>query len=403
MSNDPVSQDDPRRRAEWNGQPPERPTITIPQQMVEQLRAETPPPRRRIALPIVLFLATCASTFMAGCLFGGPWEGFLYSASVMTILVCHESGHFLQAVRYRVPASLPYFLPMPSIIGTLGAVIFMSPRVHNRRALFDIGITGPLAGLVPTLVFCWIGLQWSHVGPIVPGGQRFGDPLLFKWLYRWHFGPLPPGFDVYLHPVAWAAWVGMLVTALNLMPIGQLDGGHVLYALLRRKAHYVATGLVVAGFVAAAVYYWWWLPMLVLLLLFGPRHPPTADDNVALGPARVVLGWLVFGLIVVGFTPEPIIFDQSPAAPQQRTPAPVPEQQPEENDNQPIMVQRSPHRASDAPLPALLLTPQGNGVSLRDRRARSAPACNVLLGRPGCAGRLCSRHTHLALCPEQQV
>lgn len=341
MSNHPSAQYDAYRLSDGDGQQRGKITILVPDELADHLRAETPRSRRRIVLPLVLFLATCASTFFAGTLFGGLWPGLLFSASLMTILVCHEGGHFLQALRHRVPASLPYFIPMPlSLFGTLGAVIAMSPRIRDRRALFDIGVTGPLAGLIPTLLFCWLGLQWSYVGPITPGGQRFGDPLLFKWLYLWHFGPLPPGFDVYLHPVAWAAWVGMLITALNLIPIGQLDGGHVLYALLRRRAHLVASGLLIGGFAAAAVYYWWWLPMLVLLVLIGPRHPPTADDQAPLGPGRSLLGWLTLALMVVGFTPEPIIFDEPPAAPQRQAPAPIPQQKsaPGRQQPEPIMV-----------------------------------------------------------------
>ncbi len=340
MSDHPSAQYDPHPFPGGDDSKPGQITIAISDEAAERLRAESPHNGRRIVLPVVLFLATCASTFFAGTLLGGLWPGFLYSASLMTILVCHEGGHFIQALRHRVPASLPYFIPMPlSLFGTFGAVIAMSPQIRDRRALFDIGVTGPLAGLVPTLLFCWFGLQWSHVGPIVPGGQRFGDPLLFRWLYRWHFGPLPPGYDVYLHPVAWAAWVGMLITALNLIPIGQLDGGHVLYALLRRKAHLIARGLLIGGFVAAAIHYWWWLPMLVLLLLIGSRHPPTAADHTPLGPGRTLLGWITLGFIVVGFTPEPIIFDEMPPVPQQQSPEPIPERKSTPSEQpQPIMV-----------------------------------------------------------------
>ncbi|MCS7237517.1 MAG: site-2 protease family protein [Thermoguttaceae bacterium] len=317
--------------------PPEPPSPPpLPRQVV---------PRVRWGLPLFLFIATCFSTFWAGFSQGGRLDhGLIYSACVMTILVCHEGGHFLQALRHRVPASLPFFIPFPfGPIGTFGAVIAMSSHVKNRRALMDIGLSGPLAGLVPTLIFCVLGLQWSYVGPILPGVTRFGEPLLFKWLYRLEFGPIPPGYDVYLHPMAWAGWVGLFVTSLNLLPIGQLDGGHILYALMPRRANTIATMFLAAGALATIVF-WWWLPMLLLLLLLGTRHPPTADDTVRLGLLRTFLGWLALAFVVIGFTPRPVILEDTGPRPRQdippefrRAPAPFPDW-PEEEPAETILV-----------------------------------------------------------------
>jgi membrane-associated protease RseP (regulator of RpoE activity) len=256
--------------------------------------------RPRVWLPLLLFAATCLSTLLVG--------GWIYAVAVMTILGCHEAGHYVQTRRYGVRASLPFFLPMPfSPIGTLGAVIGMDARISSRKALFDIGITGPLAGLVPTLICCVVGLQLSEVHRSMPGALEFGEPLLFKALGWLTFGPIPPGYDVYLHPLGMAGWVGLLITALNLFPIGQLDGGHILYGLLRSKARYVAT-LVLFAVIAAIVVlgYWWWSVMVFLLILMGPEHPPTADDHVRLGPVRVALGWLTLCFMPLGFTPIPI-------------------------------------------------------------------------------------------------
>jgi len=260
--------------------------------------------RRRVWLPIFLFAVTCLSTLLVG--------GGAYALPLMTILVFHEMGHFLQARRYGVHTSFPYFLPMPlTPLGTLGAVIAMEARRGDRRALFDIGITGPLAGLVPTLIFCVIGLHWSKVDWLPRGDGHFiplGEPLLFTWLTHCIFGTLPNGKDIILHPTAFAGWVGLLITALNLLPIGQLDGGHVLYGLLRTKAHRVALLLLLAA--AGAVLWfelWGWTLMLLLLAIMGPIHPPTANDNVPLGPARIVLGWLTLAFIFIGFTPTPFI------------------------------------------------------------------------------------------------
>lgn len=263
--------------------------------------APPPPPPRRVALPAALFVATCLSTYLVG----GP----AFAATLMSILLCHELGHFLQAVRYGVPASYPYFLPMPiSPIGTMGAVIAMRPGIGDRKALFDIAVTGPLAGLVPALVASWIGLRWSEVTSLPDDGAvlTLGEPLAFRAMSALAFGDLPEGQDVLLHPVAFAGWVGLFITALNLVPIGQLDGGHILYALLRRRAHVVAQGLLVGAVVAVLTFgYWGWILMLGLLWWMGARHPPTADDTVPLGRGRRFLGWACFVVLVVGFTPEP--------------------------------------------------------------------------------------------------
>jgi len=312
------------------------------------LRLPRRPSSIRRWLPIILFVATCFTTFFAGThiaeVFVAAMEramanepaasqpgspvavhidlegilpsllrnGLIYSACVMTILLCHEMGHYFQARRYRVPASLPWFIPMPfGPVGTMGAVIGMRPGFGDRKAIFDIGITGPLAGLVPTMIFAVAGLQFSHVENVPPNALQYGDPLLLRALYSMKFGPIADGQDVTMNPMLFAAWVGLLITSINLIPIGQLDGGHVLYALLRKKAHHVASWLLTAAVVAvvaAAVVYHYptWILMLLLLLAMGPRHPPTANDNVPLGPLRVVLGWLTLAFVLVGFTPMPV-------------------------------------------------------------------------------------------------
>jgi membrane-associated protease RseP (regulator of RpoE activity) len=267
--------------------------------------------------PVILFLATCYTTYSVGEMtFGQDFQyaGFLYSVPLLTILVCHEFGHYLQARRYHVPASLPYFIPVPlPPLGTMGAVIGMRGNSWNRKELFDIGITGPLAGLVPTLIFCVIGLQLSMVVDRPPpgteaSGHAIGAPLLFRYLVELILGPLPPDKTIALAPLAYAGWVGMFITALNLIPISQLDGGHVLYALLRRKAHIVASLLLTAAIVAVLVTQnYQWSLMLFLLVLIGPNHPPTADDSVALGTPRIILGWLTLAFVIIGFTPTPFM------------------------------------------------------------------------------------------------
>lgn len=282
---------------------------------------------------LVLFLATCASVFAAGTNPGGGivwpvdlrdsqllrelfFNGLTYFGAVMTILVAHEMGHFLQALRYRVPASLPYFIPFPlSPLGTMGAVIIQGAGVADRKKLFDIAISGPLAGLVFAIPITIVGIQHSHLALFDPaqGGAKYGDPLLIQWLGRWIHGPIPEHYELVLNPWLFAGWVGILITALNLVPIGQLDGGHILYTLVGRRAHGVAIALL-----AGAMTYMIlsqklsYILIVVLLLVFGPRHPPTADDTVPLGPFRIVLGWLTLAFVFIGFTPNPIEFFSGP-------------------------------------------------------------------------------------------
>jgi membrane-associated protease RseP (regulator of RpoE activity) len=212
-----------------------------------------------------------------------------------------------------VPASFPYFLPLPgSPFGTLGAFIVMGPRMGHRKALFDIGITGPLAGLVPTLIFLIVGLHYStfaEPSPHQSGSFTIGAPLLFRFLTHLLVGQPPPGQAVDVGPMAFAGWVGLLITSLNLMPIGQLDGGHVLYALLRQKANRIATLLLYSAVVVVALDFkqlYVWMLMLILLIVMGPVHPPTADDSEPLGVVRTVLGWLTLAFIIIGFTPTPL-------------------------------------------------------------------------------------------------
>jgi membrane-associated protease RseP (regulator of RpoE activity) len=222
-------------------------------------------------------------------------------------------GHFIQAYRYGVYASLPYFIPMPfSPLGTFGAVIAMEPRIGGRRALFDIGISGPLAGLVPTFIFLIIGLQHSKYA-MLPSNviASSGEPIYGAPPVLWFLADLilhrPKGTGIELDPMAFAGWVGLLITSLNLIPIGQLDGGHVLYALLRRKAHRVAKFLLFAALLLVIFYWHEWIVMLALLFFMGPIHPPTADDEEPLGTVRIILGWLTLAFIFIGFTAEPII------------------------------------------------------------------------------------------------
>jgi len=286
------------------GSPPRTAAEYVPAEIVPENVSEVP--RGRIPpLPILLFLATCYTTYHA------EGQGLAYAVPVLAILLCHEFGHYIQARRYHVPASLPYFIPMPwGPLGTMGAVIGMRGHMGNRKALYDIGISGPLAGLGPAIACCIIGLRLSTFEdvPKVLEESLIGAPLLFQWLSDWIVGPVPPGKLLNLHPIAFAGWVGLFVTALNLVPIGQLDGGHILYALLRTKAHFVATALVVLAMLAMALTgNYTYAFMLILIVLIGPSHPPTANDDMPLGTGRIILGWLTLAFIIIGFTPTPFL------------------------------------------------------------------------------------------------
>lgn len=287
---------------------------------------------------LVLFLLTCLSTFLVG-FYDGPvfpsWEyvkalrdsefgslwahlqnGLTYSTCIIAILGAHEMGHYLQSRRYGVPASLPYFIPLPiSPFGTMGAVIVQQGGVADRKSLFDIAISGPLAGLVFALPIAYWGILKSRIVAIPPTAEIaiYGNPLLLKWLVGLVHGPIPDESDVVLNPQLFAGWVGIFITGLNLIPIGQLDGGHILYCLIGWPAHFVARGLflLAAGVVAYSYFFGdnsfisWWL-MLLLIWMFGTRHPPTANDKMALGPVRIVLGWLTLMFVFIGLTPTPI-------------------------------------------------------------------------------------------------
>lgn len=277
------------------------------------------PRRRRVLLPVVLFALTCLSTLYSGSLsfddsISPPqhvhdWSaGLTYMLCVMGILLAHEFGHFLQAVRYGIPASLPFFIPMPLMPqGTMGAVIGMEGSRANRKQLFDIGITGPIAGLVVAFPIAWYGIKTAvpHVG--AEPSITFMDPLVFQWMIGYLHPDVPVTTVFVANPYYMAGWFGMLLTALNMMPISQLDGGHTAYALFGRGAHWLARCVVSA----AVAYMIWhqqpqWGIMLFLVMLIGIDHPPTSDDTVKLGPVRKIIGLLSLTIPIFCFTLVPI-------------------------------------------------------------------------------------------------
>jgi membrane-associated protease RseP (regulator of RpoE activity) len=231
--------------------------------------------------------------------------GLPCSFTLMSILLAHEFGHYLACVYYRVDASLPYFMPAPTLTGTLGAFIRIRSAIYSRRVLFDIGIAGPLAGFVFLLPALAVGLAFSKVIPGIghQGSVHFGIPAL-QWLLQTAIFPGVPAADIYLHPVARAAWIGILATALNLLPIGQLDGGHILYALVGEK-HRLLSKIFIAALLPLGLFWWvWWLWAVVLFWL-GRRHP-SIFDAAALGRGRTRLGVLAFLIFVLCFSYAPV-------------------------------------------------------------------------------------------------
>ena len=270
--------------------------------------------------PLCLYAATWATTTFVGFIFygDGSWlSATLFSVPLMLILTAHELGHYWQTRRYSIPASPPFFIPFPMPpFGTVGALIRMSGRVPSAKALVDVGVSGPLAGLVATLLFLAIGLANSTMVDAASSTEEalaFGEPLLFRWASLLFFDRSDPTQALAMHPTAAAAWVGLFLTTLNLLPAGQLDGGHVLYALLGRRAVWVSTALFVAAAGAVFVFERWnWLAMLFLIAFFGLEHPPTADDSTRLGPLRTAIGWGTLALVAIGFTPNPIAVEDAP-------------------------------------------------------------------------------------------
>jgi len=245
-------------------------------------------------------------------------QGLQYSLPLMTILFCHEMGHYLQSLKNGVPASLPYFIPMPlPPMGTMGAVIFQGRGVATRRQMFDIAVWGPLAGLMVTIPVLWYGLSHSGYQPRQGvSSLEFGEPLLLQWMIAAIHGPAPEGQVFALNGIGFAGWVGVLITAMNLLPVGQLDGGHILYTLIGRRAHVVAYLVIGAGLLAMAIRQdFTFVLLLILLMLTGPKHPPTANDDEPLGLPRHILGWLTLSFLIIGFTPSPISSPSDQQAP----------------------------------------------------------------------------------------
>lgn len=271
--------------------------------------------RRLPVIQIALFLATLFCTLLAGTLqqninpFENPWllwKGIPFSFTLLLILGTHEFGHYFMSKRHHIDATLPYFIPAPSILGTFGAFIKMKSPIVNRRILLDVGAAGPLAGLCATVPILLIGLSLSEIRhDAVEEGFSLGSSILFSILSWMVHGPLPDSANLILHPVAFSGWIGLLVTSLNLLPVGQLDGGHVAYAVIGPRQGNVAKAVLLILVILGAVGWSGWLVWAALMVIMGTRHPRVVYDWIPLDPKRKVVGWITILVFVITFTPIP--------------------------------------------------------------------------------------------------
>jgi membrane-associated protease RseP (regulator of RpoE activity) len=283
----------------------------------------------RKPIHLVLFVLTIFSTAITGAfyLYKDPFAsldnlfaGFKFSFAILVILGCHEFGHYLCARKHGVYATLPYFIPFFLPFGTLGAFIKIKSPIPNKKVLFDIGVAGPLAGFIMSLIFLLIGFlqlpdtqgvinyvtqmhPWSETGE---GAFTLGNSLLFNFVRIMTGGTHLPMYEVYHFPFIFAGWIGLLVTSLNLMPIGQLDGGHISYALIGTRAK----GVAIAAFVLLALLNLystnWWLWTLLIFFVIRLKHPPTLHDDLSLNLGRKLLGWISYAIFIVSFSPNPM-------------------------------------------------------------------------------------------------
>ena len=287
------------------------------------------PRQQRTGFHLLLFVLTLITTTVVGGLMFARippeqeitsfWEllrhpalirdGLTFSIPLLAILLAHEMGHYLTCRRYGLNATLPFFIPFPLGIGTLGAFIRIRSRLGSKQELFDVGAAGPLAGFAVTLPLLLYGVSQIEPFAAAPasGALVFGEPLLFKLSLSMFHSNLPEGMGLLMHPTAGAAWFGLLVTALNLLPFGQLDGGHITYAMFGAGQRRAAWPLLAILFLLGFRWWGWWI-WVVVALVMGVRHPWMPDEDVPLDRGRMRLGWLCLAIFALSITPQPLRF-----------------------------------------------------------------------------------------------
>ncbi|MBF0320668.1 MAG: site-2 protease family protein [Nitrospirae bacterium] len=269
-------------------------------------------------LHVILFIATLCTTLIAGMLqkdinpLSEPWrfyEGLPFALTLLAILMAHELAHYFTSLRHRTTATLPYFIPAPSLIGTFGAFIKMKSPITTRTALLDIGASGPIAGFAVSLVAAIGGLFYSGISMVnYKAGMALGDSLLFSFLAGVIVGTPGEGQDIILTPVAFAGWLGLFVTSLNLIPIGQLDGGHILYSVANARHGWISKGLVVCLGLMGLVSWEGWLFWAALMLVLGLKHPPVLFNELPLEPSRRKTAAIALLILIITFVPVPFKF-----------------------------------------------------------------------------------------------
>lgn len=271
-------------------------------------------------LHVLLFILTFMTTLLAGAMLAGviPWQnpekiylGLPFSITLLLILLSHELSHYFMSRRHNVSATPPYFIPAPPIlmiIGTFGAVIKMKPPIPDRRSLIDIGASGPISGFIIAVLAVIIGLKYSEVKSAkeIQEGLSLGSSILFYLLTKIVLNIAPDKYEIVLHPIAFAGWVGLLVTSLNLLPIGQLDGGHIVYALFGEKHQWISK-VALPVLVFMGITFWpGWIVWAVLLIIIGYKHPPVVYPEIPLDGKRKLIGWMSFVIFILTFTATPI-------------------------------------------------------------------------------------------------
>ncbi len=273
-------------------------------------------PHKLTRTHVVLFIATFITTTFAGTFMNHkPWGqleniylALQFSLTLLLILLTHELSHYFMSRKHNVQATLPYFIPAPPIVGTFGAVIKMKPPIPDRRSLIDIGASGPIGGFIIAVIASVIGLGLSEVKPTgeLQGGISFGTSILFDFLSKMIMNVEPEKYDVLLHPVAFAGWVGLLVTSLNLLPIGQLDGGHITYALFGEKHQWISKGMIPVLLILGIFFWPGWILWAVIMIFLGYRHPPVVYPWIELDRKRKIIGWIALVIFILTFTPTPV-------------------------------------------------------------------------------------------------
>jgi membrane-associated protease RseP (regulator of RpoE activity) len=271
--------------------------------------------RPRVWINVLLFFGTVLTTLLAGTVlaeanpFAHPeliYKGIPFSVALMSILLSHELGHYLMSRKHRVDATLPYFIPAPTIVGTFGAVIRMNSNVPDRRALLDIGATGPVVGFVVSIPCLVIGLGYSEAIPGTSGGMIFGSSILLEVVSKGFFPSIPDGYVINIHPVALAGWLGLLVTMMNLLPIGMMDGGHIAYALFGDWHRHISWAMIVILLIMGIVGWFGWAIWAVVNVFFGLRHPPPINPELPLDRKRKILAAVAAVIFIITFVPAPV-------------------------------------------------------------------------------------------------